>query len=154
MNPVYRAKPAVWTKPIPFFGGRLQTVNLDGNVYEVKKHKMNGLHLQQFHYPLLDIGLRDSFPSDSFPSDSFPKENVSRSAENVSRSAENVLRSAKAKGPYNTGRADPMQVKELKIPVEKGSSEPIKSLQGRGPKVTRTKKNISSILRGGALAPL
>ena len=111
MNPVYRAKPAVWTKPIPFFGGRLQTVNLDGNVYEVKKHKMNGLHLQQFHYPLLD-----------------------------------------------------MQVKELKVPQEVHESEaseahtrgPVKSLQGRGPKsgVMRTKKNISSILRGGALAPL
>jgi len=42
----------IHTSKIGLLGGRIQTVELNGQLFEVKKHKMNGLGIQPSHYSI------------------------------------------------------------------------------------------------------
>lgn len=64
MLPVYKHnKHQVHTSKLGLLGGRIQTVEMGGRIYEVKKHKMKGLHIQPAHYAIGVDSLNASLPS-------------------------------------------------------------------------------------------
>ena len=106
MLPVFKHnKRQVHTSRPGLLGGRIQTVELNGRMFEVKKHKMHGLHIQPAHYATgVDVGTTCASGIAPSVSSVQPHQNASIS-------------------PFHASKAS-------------------------------TKKKLSSILRGGALAPL
>jgi hypothetical protein len=115
MLQVYKKRQVHTSKP-GILGGRIQTIDLGGRVFEVKRHKMHGLHIQPSHYAVSDPD-----------------------SERVVLRTREVLRT--------------------RTHAEGMSQQPVHSSIAPGnsvipPSKANTKKKLSSILRGGALAPL
>ncbi len=101
MNQIFFSKPRVHTRLSPL-GSPTQLVSVGGSLFELRRHKMMGLNLQESRYPL---GLSKHSPL-----------------------------------PHAA-------------PIQGGC---VQNFSGSGAKArkTQTKKKLSSILNGGALAPL